>query len=316
MSKQRENSTLISYYRELAKFSTQEALGEALADPARGLPSVSDTTISKWENEGLSNPNRVFQLIELFVLREAINDYETAQRMWVDWNKKPRDEPPELRLLFDAEGKRVPVEPAPPPPEDPQAGQPGDPSARPPMILVAVGLPFAIVALVVIPIVVLAGPWRWIQLWEIGQVGGVDPTQPVIINLVPLGSEPDLLLQLRSMEGEPFASPTVVRVGQNLEVVFEIRNDSAYPVHISELEASGRYGRRCAEDDEKWASGGKVGFPPVMNVTLQPGETYIYRSQRAYYHPGHYFIEPVHRPTGGQWGGFSPSACIDIEVRP
>ena len=65
----------------------------------------------------------------------------------------------------------------------------------------------------------------------------------------------------------------------------------------------------------RWAAP-DVPFPAVTDLTLQPGETDEYRSERAFYLPGAYFLEPVQQGMDGAWGGIPPFTCVDLTVSP
>jgi hypothetical protein len=107
-----------------------------------------------------------------------------------------------------------------------------------------------------------------------------------------------------------------VRVGEVVTVSFVIRNEFAYPVEVKRLRAGGRLDHSCTEENAKKWSGLPAEFPAVANLLLQPGEEYQYRTSRQYFRPGTYFIEPVRQDDRGSWGGFSPSACLDLLVSP
>ncbi len=97
-------------------------------------------------------------------------------------------------------------------------------------------------------------------------------------------------------------SPAAPRVGQAVTATFRLRNETDHTVTIRRLLAGARGPNACALG---W-DGPHADFPAVENLTLRPGQEYLYRGSRAFRTPGDYFAEPVMQDTQGRWGGIRP----------
>lgn len=97
-------------------------------------------------------------------------------------------------------------------------------------------------------------------------------------------------------------SPASPRVGQQVTVTFRLRNETGRTVTIRRLVAGARGPNACALG---W-NGPHVDFPAVENLTLQPGQEYLYRQSRAFTDAGDYFAEPAMQDMQGRWGGLRP----------
>ncbi|MGQ9555968.1 MAG: peptidoglycan DD-metalloendopeptidase family protein [Anaerolineae bacterium] len=96
----------------------------------------------------------------------------------------------------------------------------------------------------------------------------------------------EVIEQLSLSESSPLA-------GEVVRARFRVRNAGGTPLAIEQITAGGRRGSTWADE---WAD-----FPSVFDITLQPGEEYVYEQERAFLREGAHFAEPVAK-LGGQWG--------------
>lgn len=88
--------------------------------------------------------------------------------------------------------------------------------------------------------------------------------------------------------------------GETVTAWFQIRNNGAQSILISQLTA----GARGPNAKSQGWNATSVDFPVVKNISLKPGETYRYLQSRSFFAIGDYFVEPVKDQNG--WGGISP----------
>lgn len=106
-----------------------------------------------------------------------------------------------------------------------------------------------------------------------------------------------------------------IQTYETITVTFKILNNGSYPATIRSLVTGARGpGVSCSDKNAiKWSAWDNP-FPPIVNITLQPGQEYEYRGSRAFYKPGNYFLEPVYKGSNGHWNGIPPFTCMDIAV--
>jgi hypothetical protein len=110
--------------------------------------------------------------------------------------------------------------------------------------------------------------------------------------------------------GDIHLSPTNPRVGQVVTATFRLRNETSHTVTIRRLQAGARGPNACAHN---WDAP-LVDFPAMENLTLQPGEEYLYQQSRVFTVAGDYFAEPVMQDTQGRWGGIQPFPRVWFNV--
>jgi hypothetical protein len=99
-----------------------------------------------------------------------------------------------------------------------------------------------------------------------------------------------------------------VNIGQEVNASFKIRNDGGQPVFLYQLMAGAR---------GPWArvqgwSGPNADFPPEINLTLQPGQSYSYNQSRSFSLIGDYFVEAVQDEHG--WESIVPFPRVSFDV--
>lgn len=87
-----------------------------------------------------------------------------------------------------------------------------------------------------------------------------------------------------------------------VEASFTLRNNSQQTVVLRRLVAAAR---GPGGQSRGW-NAPNVDFPAVTDITLQPGQEYIYRQRRTFGLPGDYFVEPAYLGTDGKWQGIWP----------
>jgi hypothetical protein len=105
-------------------------------------------------------------------------------------------------------------------------------------------------------------------------------------------------------------SPSDPSIGQMVTAAFRLRNETGRAVTIRRLRAGARGPNACARNWEAPL----VDFPAVENLTLRPGEEYLYQQSRAFTVAGDYFAEPVMQDTQGRWGGIQPFPRVWFNV--
>jgi hypothetical protein len=100
------------------------------------------------------------------------------------------------------------------------------------------------------------------------------------------------------------------RVGQTVTAAFRLRNEIGRAETIPRLQAGARGLNACAHN---WDAP-LVDFPAVENLTLRPGEEYLYQQSRTFTVAGDYFAEPVMQDTQGRWGGIWPWPRVEMEA--
>lgn len=138
------------------------------------------------------------------------------------------------------------------------------------------------------------------------------PTNPsASIRLVPIEGQ-NIVVELVNY---PLSQNEVIPPNETIIVTFKILNNGISPTTIKSLVIGARGpGVSCENKNaEKW-SAPDVPFTASENIIIQPGEEYEYRSSRAFYLPGKYFLEPIMQGPNGNWGGIQPFSCVDITV--
>ena len=131
------------------------------------------------------------------------------------------------------------------------------------------------------------------------------------IRLVPIGDQ-NIIAKLGN---QSISADDVIPLNEQVTVMFKILNNGISPVTIMGLVIGSRGpGVNCDNPNvEKW-SAPVISFPTPKDITIQPGEEYVYEGSRAFYLPGKYFLEPIIQGPSGNWGGIQPFSCISITV--
>jgi hypothetical protein len=131
------------------------------------------------------------------------------------------------------------------------------------------------------------------------------------IRLVPIGDQYIIV----KLGNQSLSADDVIPLNEQVTVMFKILNNGISPVTIRGLVIGSRGpGVNCENPNvEKW-SAPVISFPTPRDITIQPGEEYIYEGSRAFYLPGEYFLEPIIQGPSGNWGGIQPFSCISITV--
>lgn len=104
---------------------------------------------------------------------------------------------------------------------------------------------------------------------------------------------------------------TPIAIGETVTDMFKIQNTYTHPVRIETFSGGAQ---RPSRNEADWSSP-QSPLPPVTNILLQPGETYEYSQSRAFFVPGHYFVEPTVEDAFGNWGGIQPFTRIHFMVK-
>lgn len=116
-----------------------------------------------------------------------------------------------------------------------------------------------------------------------------------------------LSLMPRAADGTLF-----VETGQPVTATFRLYNTGAEIATLEAIRVGARGPGACVLE---W-SAPVVDFPAVTNVTLRPGESYLYQQTRSFVVPGVYFAEPVKLgiEPGVGWGGIRPFPRVWFRV--
>jgi len=120
-----------------------------------------------------------------------------------------------------------------------------------------------------------------------------------------LSPEVQITSSLRILEPPPY------KVGQTITAEFSIRNAGTAPITFDILTVGGRLNDECPQDkcpDFEWK----------MDITLKPGESYLYRGKLTLEYPGNYHFFTAYRTKDG-WNKAIPEApgvsnTLDIHV--
>lgn len=129
---------------------------------------------------------------------------------------------------------------------------------------------------------------RWVD-WEPG------------ISFIILGARPE---DLRVVEPLTLSTASA-QVGETVRARFKLRNEGDRPVTLQALVAAGRRGG--AEGDSI------ADFAHVSNVTLRPGEEYVYDQESSFAEVGHYSARPAVKMNGG-WAEIPGSNRAEFDV--
>lgn len=99
-----------------------------------------------------------------------------------------------------------------------------------------------------------------------------------------------------------------VNIGQVVNASFKIRNDGGQPVFLYQLMAGTRGPWARVQE---W-SGPNADFLPVINITLQPGQSYSYSQSRSFSLVGDYFVEARQDEHG--WKSIPPFTRVSFDV--
>lgn len=170
----------------------------------------------------------------------------------------------------------------------------------------------ALTMLLIISVGNLALPRRAVHAQGSGHLVIVDgiqisPTNPRLVASIQFGGIKFGAIQLGGSSSAPPPSPgSAVTV----TATFRLRNETGRTVTIRRLRAGARGPGACALG---WNSP-NVDFPAVENLTLRPGQEYVYRQSRSFSQPGDYFAEPVMQDAQGRWGGIRPFPRVWFNV--
>lgn len=107
------------------------------------------------------------------------------------------------------------------------------------------------------------------------------------------------------------AGRLVAAPGKTITATFRVRNASLHPETIQGLAVGVRRPTDCAN---VW-NGTAYDFPPVVReITLQPGEEFLYQRAWSLNEPGVYFMEPLKLGNDKAWGGIQPYPRIWFTV--
>lgn len=95
--------------------------------------------------------------------------------------------------------------------------------------------------------------------------------------------------------------PNIPEVGQDISTKYTVKNVGGQPLTIDRLIVGVSYDV-CDGDWTKRKDKPGYGYSAIMNVHLNPGETYTYTMTRSFPLPGVYYAEPEVE-IGGHWGG-------------
>lgn len=153
------------------------------------------------------------------------------------------------------------------------------------------------------------GRWRWLGPAFVLLLACMIVPPPSAVAGRPFASSSPSSGHLLIVDGIQL-SPSNPRVGQTVTATFRLRNETDHTVTMRRLRAGGRGPNACALN---W-DGPNADFPPVENLTLRPGQEYLYRQSRTFSTPGDYFAEPVLQDMQGRWGGIRPFPRVWFNV--
>ncbi|GIW91559.1 MAG: hypothetical protein KatS3mg109_1991 [Pirellulaceae bacterium] len=144
-----------------------------------------------------------------------------------------------------------------------------------------------------------------------GRWGGIRPFPRVWFNVADADGHappPECLIVLEGLR----LSQTSARAGQEVEATFKLRNNSQETIRIQRLVAA----VRGPDGPSKGWSAPSADFPAATNLTLAPGQEYVYRQKRTFGRGGAYFVEPAYLSADGEWGGIWPWPRVEFTVNP
>ncbi len=115
--------------------------------------------------------------------------------------------------------------------------------------------------------------------------------------------------------GTPQLQPTTIKegqlfvpVGQEITASMQLRNINTKTLYLEQIKIAVRGPHAC---ELGWEAD-QYDFP-AAEITLKPGQTYLYQATWLFNVPGVYFAEPV-KHDGQNWGGIAPSPRLYFVV--